>query len=86
MQTGSRPFAIASYYRNWYDQNDDEVVRYLEARRSKSAVYSIIEAGYLPASNYLRYFLEALFFLSALTGVFGILNGIAPSPSRLRAT
>jgi putative phosphoribosyl transferase len=33
--TGSTPFAVADYYRHWYDLNDEEVMRNLEQWRKK---------------------------------------------------
>jgi putative phosphoribosyl transferase len=35
MNTGEPPFAVADYYRHWYDVNDEDVVRYLDQWRSR---------------------------------------------------
>jgi predicted phosphoribosyltransferase len=32
------PRGVASYYRRWYDLDDDEINQYLESWRTKSAV------------------------------------------------
>ena len=34
--TGTPPYAVADYYRHWYDVSDDEVVRYLDQWRSRN--------------------------------------------------
>lgn len=33
--TGEPPYAVADYYRHWYDVSDEEVVRYLDQWRSR---------------------------------------------------
>jgi predicted phosphoribosyltransferase len=33
--TGEPPFAVADYYRHWYDVSDDEVVKALDKWRSE---------------------------------------------------
>ena len=35
MNTGEPPFAVADYYRHWYDVSDEEVVRYFDQWRSR---------------------------------------------------
>jgi putative phosphoribosyl transferase len=35
INTGEPPFAVADYYKNWYDVSDNEVVRYIEKWRTE---------------------------------------------------